>query len=84
MQERRDVESVVLKWLKLMGNQLRFKKLLLDAEISLSTFSQLIKLNDKNLQTYKKKDEAPNTIAVIARCFAEMNKMDIHVHHKHH
>ncbi|MDC9729401.1 MAG: hypothetical protein PSN04_08765 [Methyloprofundus sp.] len=54
---------------------IEFKKLLLDAEISLPKFSKLIKVSDKNLQSYKKKDEVPNAIAVVARCFAEMNKL---------
>lgn len=53
---------------------IEFKKLLLDAEISLPKFSRLIKVSDKNLQSYKKKDEVPNAIAVVARCFAEMNE----------
>ena len=56
---------------------IEFKKLLLDAEISLPKFSKLIKVSDKNLQSYKKKDEVPNAIAVVACCFAEMNKMDM-------
>jgi len=51
-----------------------FKKLLLDAEISLPKFSKLIKVSEKNLQSYKKKEEVPNTIAVIATCFALMHK----------
>jgi len=51
-----------------------FKKLLLDAEISLPKFSKLIKVSDKNLQSYKQKGEVPNTIAVIATCFAFMHK----------
>jgi hypothetical protein len=51
-----------------------FKKLLLDAEISLPKFSNLIKVSEKNIQAYKKKGEVPNTIAVIATCFAAMNK----------
>jgi len=50
---------------------------LLDAEISLPKFSKLIKVSEKNLQSYKKKGEVPNTIAVIATCFAVMNKMDL-------
>lgn len=54
-----------------------FKKLLLDAEITLPKFSKLIKVSEKNLQSYKKKGEVPNTIAVIATCFAEMNKAAI-------
>lgn len=51
-----------------------FKKLLLDAEISLPKFSNLIKVSEKNLQSYKKKGEVPNAIAVVAMCFATMNK----------
>ena len=57
---------------------IEFKKLLLDAEISLPKFSALIKVSEKNIQAYKKKGEVPNTIAVVAKCFATMNenKMD--------
>ena len=44
-----------------------FKKLLLDAEITLPKFSKLIKVSEKNIQAYKQKGEVPNTIAVIAR-----------------
>lgn len=51
-----------------------FKKTLLDAEISLPKFSKLIKVSEKNIQGYKKKGEVPNTIAVIATCFAVMQK----------
>lgn len=54
-----------------------FKKLLLDAEITLPKFSKLIKVSEKNIQAYKKKGEVPNTIAVIATCFANMNKNDL-------
>jgi len=64
-----DVESVM--------SFIEFKKLLLDAEISLPKFSKLIKVSDKNLQSYKKKDEVPNAIAAVASCFAEMHKMDM-------
>ena len=56
---------------------IEFKKLLLDAEITLPKFSKLIKVSEKNIQAYKKKAEVPNTIAVIAACFAEMNKLDV-------
>jgi hypothetical protein len=56
---------------------IEFKKLLLDAEISLPKFSKLIKVSEKNLQSYKKKGEVPNTIAVIASCFALMHKMGV-------
>ena len=51
-----------------------FKKLLLDAEITIPKFSKLVKISEKNLQSYKKKGEVPNTIAVITSCFAQMNK----------
>jgi len=54
-----------------------FKKLLLDAEITLPKFSKLIKVSEKNIQAYKKKGEVPNTIAVIVTCFAKMHKMGI-------
>jgi len=54
-----------------------FKKLLLDAEISLPKFSKLIKVSEKNIQSYKQKGEVPNTIAVIVTCFAHMNKQDV-------
>ena len=50
-----------------------FKKLLLDADISLPKFSKLIKVSEKNLQSYKKKEEVPNAIAVVAQCFAQMH-----------
>lgn len=53
---------------------IEFKKLLLDAEISLPKLSKLIKVSEKNLQSYKKKGEVPNPIAVIAACLAEMHK----------
>ncbi len=56
---------------------IEFKKLLLDAEISVPKFSQLIKVNEKNIQSYKKKGKVPNTIAVIATCFAAMHQADI-------
>jgi len=53
---------------------IEFKKHLLDAEISLPKFSKLIKVSEKNLQSYKKKGEVPNPIAVIVTCFVEMQK----------
>lgn len=56
---------------------IEFKKLLLDSEISLPKFSKLIKVSEKNIQSYKKKGEVPNTIAVIATCFATLHKVDI-------
>lgn len=51
---------------------IEFKKALLDAEISLPKFCKLIKVSDKNIQSYKKKGDVPNTIAVIVTCFARM------------
>lgn len=56
---------------------IEFKKLLLDADISLPKFSKLIKVSEKNLQSYKKKEEVPNAIAVVAKCFAQMNETGI-------
>ncbi len=56
---------------------IEFKKLLLDAEISLPKFSKLIKVSEKNIQAYKQKKEVPNTIAVIATCFATMKLQDL-------
>lgn len=58
-----------------------FKKLLLDADISLPKFSKLIKVSEKNIQSYKKKGEVPNTIAVIATCFATMNTNGLDYHY---
>ena len=54
-----------------------FKKLLLDAELTIPKFTELIKVSEKNIQAYKKKKRVPNTIAVIATCFAKMNKEEI-------
>ena len=56
---------------------IEFKKLLLDAEISLPKFSKLIKVSEKNIQSYKKKGEVPNTIAVIVASFVAMHKTGI-------
>ena len=56
---------------------IEFKKLLLDADISLPKFSKLIKVSEKNLQSYKKKEEVPNAIAVVAKCFALMHSKEI-------
>ena len=52
---------------------IEFKKLLLDAEITLPKFSKLIKVSEKNLQSYRKKGEVPNAIAVVATCFARLH-----------
>ncbi len=58
-------------------NFIEFKKLLLDADITLPKFSKLIKVSDKNIQSYKKKAEVPNAIAAVAKCFANMNELGI-------
>jgi len=56
---------------------IEFKKQLLDAEISLPKFSKLIKVSEKNIQSYKKKGEVPNAIAVVATCFAHMHQTGV-------
>lgn len=56
---------------------IEFKKMLLDADITLPKFCKLIKVSDKNIQSYKKKGDVPNTIAVIATCFAKLHKENI-------
>lgn len=56
---------------------IEFKKLLLDAEITLPKFSKLIKVSEKNIQSYKTKDSVPNAIAVSAQCFASMHQYGI-------
>ncbi|WP_319549254.1 hypothetical protein [Desulfogranum marinum] len=56
---------------------IEFKKALLDAEITLPKFCKLIKVSDKNIQSYKKKGDVPNTIAVIVTCFAEMQRQQV-------
>lgn len=59
---------------------IEFKKLLLDAELTLPRFASLIKVSEKNIQAYKKKDEIPNAIAVIAKSFAIMHENEIDFH----
>lgn len=54
-----------------------FKKLLLDAELTIPKFTELIKVSEKNIQAYKKKKVVPNSIATVAACFAKMNKENI-------
>lgn len=54
-----------------------FKKLLLDAELTIPKFTALIKVSEKNIQAYKKKEEVPNAIAAVAACFAKMNQEGI-------
>jgi len=52
---------------------IELKKLLLDAEISLPKFCKLVKISEKNLQTYKGKKSVPNTIATTVACFAKLH-----------
>jgi uncharacterized protein YpuA (DUF1002 family) len=54
-----------------------FKKSLLDAELTIPKFCNLIKISDKNLQSYKNKEAIPNSIATIILCFIEMKKNNI-------
>lgn len=56
---------------------IEFKKLLLDAELTIPKFTALIKVSEKNIQAYKKKKEVPNAIAATAACFAKMNQEGI-------
>lgn len=56
---------------------IEFKKHLLDIEMSLPKFCDLIKVSDKNIQSYKKKGQVPNTIAVVVTCFAVMHENNI-------
>lgn len=56
---------------------IEFKKMLLDAEITLPKFCELIKVSDKNIQSYKQKGTVPNTIAAIAACIVELHKNQI-------
>lgn len=54
-----------------------FKKLLLDAELSLPKFAELVKVSEKNIQAYKNKGEVPNAIAVAVKCLALLNTTEI-------
>ena len=56
---------------------IEFKKALLDAEISLPKFSKLIKVSEKNIQSYKKKGEVPNAIAALITSFVVMKQNGI-------
>ena len=51
--------------------------MLLDAEITLPKFCKLIKVSDKNIQSYKKKDHVPNAIAAVAACFVRLHHEQI-------
>lgn len=59
---------------------IEFKKMLLDAEITLPKFCKLIKVSDKNIQSYKKKDHVPNAIAAVAACFVRLHQEQIDYH----
>lgn len=54
-----------------------FKKLLLDAEITLPKFAKMIQVSDKNIQSYKQKGEVPNALAAVAKCIAVMHQNGI-------
>lgn len=54
-----------------------FKKHLLDADLTIPKFTELIKVSEKNIQAYKKKEKVPNSIGALAACFGEMNKQGI-------
>ena len=56
---------------------IEFKKCLLDIEMTLPRFCDLIKVSDKNIRSYKKKGEVPNGIAVIVTCFHVLHENDI-------
>lgn len=56
---------------------IEFKKRLLDIDMTLPRFCDLIKVSDKNIQSYKKKGEVPNTIAAIVTCFVTLEKNSI-------
>ncbi len=43
-----------------------FKKVLIELDLSIPKFSNLLKISDKNINSYKKKEEIPNVIAVAA------------------
>lgn len=53
---------------------IEFKKRLLDIEMTLPKFCDLIKVSDKNLRSYKKKGEVPNTIAALVTCCAVLHE----------
>jgi len=53
---------------------IEFKKLLLDAELTIPKFASLIKVSEKNIQSYKKKKDVSNAIAATVACFAKMNQ----------
>lgn len=56
---------------------IEFKKHLLDIEMTLPKFCDLIKVSDKNIQSYKKKGHVPNAIAAIITCFVVLKTQGI-------
>jgi len=56
---------------------IEFKKRLLDIEMSLPGFCHLIKVSDKNIQSYKKKGQVPNAIAAVVTCCAALHENQI-------
>ena len=56
---------------------IEFKKCLLDIDMTLPKFCDLIKVNDKNIRSYKKKGEVPNAIAVVVTCFNVLHENGI-------
>jgi hypothetical protein len=54
-----------------------FKKRLLDLEMSLPQFCELIKISDKNLRSYKKKAEIPNALAALVTSLVELDRLGV-------
>jgi hypothetical protein len=54
-----------------------FKKKLIDSGLTLPKFAKIIKVSEKNLQSYKKKEKIPNYISVIVECFVIMKEENI-------
>jgi hypothetical protein len=52
---------------------IEFKKYLLDADLTIPKFARLIKVSEKNIQSYKDRDHIPNSVAVVAAMFATMH-----------
>ncbi len=56
---------------------IEFKKHLLDIEMTLPGFCNLIKVSDKNIQSYKKKGHVPNAIAAVITCFVALHENNV-------
>jgi len=56
---------------------IEFKKNLIELELSIPKFSKLIKISEKNIQAYKKKEGVPNPIAVIVTLLVQMKQNNI-------